>query len=164
MEYKRQNGNCKVPGNYENKKLADWVSTQKAAFKQGKLSDLHLSKLNELGFVWGGVKNNRWNQRYSELVLFKQKYGHCLVPRPDKRYRQLAEWVCGRRKDFKQGKMSKERIDKLNAVGFVWVARRARYKLDDYVADDANDSDSDGNKMENDEDQAEVDVAGTDEC
>eukprot|EP00956_Cyclotella_meneghiniana_P032830 scaffold91674_cov68-Cyclotella_meneghiniana.AAC.4 len=162
LEYKRLNGSLKIPTKH---KLYKWANDQRIHFKKGTISELHLSKLNEVGFPWSSALDTAFNKYYSDLVLFKQKYGHCMVPRTDKRYAQLAEWVCGRRKDFKNGILSEERTAKLNALGFTWVARRVRYKLDDAqtdnndaAANDSGDENHDNDVNENDDKNENDDV------
>jgi len=60
VEYKKEKGDCKVPQFYENnRKLGKWVSKQRQGYLarlkglETQLTDERLSKLEELGFVWG---------------------------------------------------------------------------------------------------------------
>ena len=52
-EFKQSSGHCNVPqkGN-ENQKLGKWVNTMRWHFKQGKLQEDRVRKLESLGFVW----------------------------------------------------------------------------------------------------------------
>ena len=69
-----------------------------------------------------------WNDRFFELKDFKEKYGHCNVPKKYKENQQLANWVNNQRKRYQRSKkgkassMTQERIAKLNAIGFEWDA------------------------------------------
>ena len=50
IEYKKRFKNCNVSSRYEDKKLANWVSTQRKAFKANKLSSDRYDRLVEIGF------------------------------------------------------------------------------------------------------------------
>jgi hypothetical protein len=53
VEFRRSNGHCKVPYNYEsNPSLGRWVSTQRIAFKKGYSHKERQKQLEELDFVW----------------------------------------------------------------------------------------------------------------
>lgn len=51
--FREENGHCSVPFNVPRlEKLCWWCSTQRQAFKKGKLSSERISYLENLGFVW----------------------------------------------------------------------------------------------------------------
>ena len=62
-----------------------------------------------------------WSIKYQELKEFKQKHGHCKVP---KNVGSLGKWVDNQRTHYgkfltkKKTAMTQERVDKLNKVGF----------------------------------------------
>jgi hypothetical protein len=73
--------------------------------------------LNQLGFHWvvmGPVPP--FEERFQELVAFKEEYGHCRV----KRSHSLGEWVHHLRREYKKtGRLSvPERVDSLLELGF----------------------------------------------
>ncbi|MCK5876391.1 MAG: helicase associated domain-containing protein, partial [Candidatus Marithrix sp.] len=52
-QYKDKYGDCKVPNRYyENKQLGNWVSRQRRAKKERKLSEERIQRLDAIGFVW----------------------------------------------------------------------------------------------------------------
>ena len=59
-----------------------------------------------------------WNERYGELVEFYEKRGHSKVRPSDGK--SLHIWVTKQRGDWRDGKLSHERIRFLNEVEFVW--------------------------------------------
>ena len=71
-------------------------------------------------------QSGNWMERYAELVDFKKKHGHCLVPNTFKENPPLAEWVKRQRYQYKlrnlgeHNSMTEERIQKLEQLGFVW--------------------------------------------
>jgi hypothetical protein len=61
-----------------------------------------------------------WQQRLKELATFKQKHGHCDVPRRYSPNRPLGRWVSEARYRRKIGKLSDKIIAELDALGFRW--------------------------------------------
>ena len=144
VKFKNEFGHCKVTGKYNgNLSLMAWVKRQRKlnnerkAGKQTALTPERIDLLDGLGFDWvggGGVKINsdkKWNDRFHELKHFHQNNGHCLVDKGENP--KLAQWVSGQRSDYRrlqQGKniktgnqritLTQERIEMLNAIGFVW--------------------------------------------
>ncbi|WP_257616739.1 helicase associated domain-containing protein, partial [Chlamydia suis] len=120
LDFREEHGHCKVPTRYpENPDLGSWVSTQRYAFKKGKLPEDKIERLEEIGFVWD-VTEEAWEKNFLELKRFREEYGHCKVP---KRYPQnpdLGSWVSVQRKTFKSSELSEDRIARLEELGFVW--------------------------------------------
>ena len=75
-----------------------------------------------------------WNMRYEALVDFKNRKGHCLVPKVYPEDRQLSYWVFRQRglytnKNKKKGgggSLSDERVQKLKDIGFVFRAKHSK--------------------------------------
>jgi hypothetical protein len=67
-----------------------------------------------------------WEDRYKQLKLFKEVYGHCVVPARFPENRSLGYWVKHIRSYYNEGRLPEEWISKLNAVGFVWRVKRTR--------------------------------------
>ena len=80
----------------------------------------------------------------NELAEFKREFGHCNVPRSNERNAQLSNWCDNQRYLLKNGKLSQDRIDKLNELGFTWVLkenirRRKREDICEQLPVDSND-------------------------
>mmetsp|Transcript_12747 Transcript_12747/g.16644 ORF Transcript_12747/g.16644 Transcript_12747/m.16644 type:complete len:487 (-) Transcript_12747:65-1525(-) len=117
ITFQEEYGHCDVPVKYvPNPKLANWVQRQRRLYRKGQLKEYRLCKLNEVGIVWD-VQSMQWNQCYEELLLFREKYGHCDVPQS---YKKLGRWVMGQRRQKRIGKLSQSRLTKLNEVGMFW--------------------------------------------
>jgi hypothetical protein len=117
--YKAKNGDCRVPAVYKpNIKLGNWVFTQRAAYSNGSLSTDRITKLESLGFEWDPNEID-WNQKFEALKLYKAENGDCRV---GKKFQVLLSWVYKQRNDFKNGRISADRIAKLEALGFEWQA------------------------------------------
>lgn len=144
-EYHARHGDCLVPHNYEsNIPLALWVKRQRYQFrikydgrgKKSALTQVREEALNELGFVWDSHQAT-WEENYSQLVAFKARHGHCNVPitTTDENDKQLAVWVKCQRRQYqllrKRGQevssMMKDRIDRMNSLGFMWTPRKLAY-------------------------------------
>lgn len=117
--YYKENGNCLVPPN--RKDLAWWVTKQRKY--KSNLTNEQINKLNKLHFVWGNGLDHKWDSNYLELEKYHKKHGHCLIPA--KTNGQLGSWVCSQR--AKRNKLSKDRIEKLNKLGFEWNPIEARW-------------------------------------
>ena len=71
-----------------------------------------------------------YNLRFSQLTEFKQVNGNCRVPYKYKENQQLADWVRTQRShyqrfiDGKPSPITKDRIKKLDDIGFTWTPRK----------------------------------------
>ena len=122
LGFKKEWGHCLVPYGYKDRDLAHWVRNQRIAYKTGTLSQEKIKNLEELGFIWD-VKEAWWEEGYQKLVGFQKEWGHCLVPQGYKD-KALGRWVGTQRQAYKKGRLSQERIKKLEAIGFQWVAKK----------------------------------------
>jgi hypothetical protein len=97
-------------------KLGTWVSNQRTRAEE--LLPERRRRLDELGFVWDPFGLD-WEGAFAALVKFKQREGHCGVPRShiEGGYR-LGEWAHNQRADA--NKMPPDRKRRLDELGFVW--------------------------------------------
>jgi len=117
--FKRRHGHCRVPQRYAaNPALGAFVGAARQSQRAGTLSREQIRRLDGLGFVLEPMQST-WNRHFTELVLFHQLHGHWRVPQ---RGRQgvLASFVARLRKQKRFGRLSAERVAKLNALAFVW--------------------------------------------
>jgi Helicase associated domain len=140
--FKDDHGDCKVPLMHPKyPKLGLWVKEQRRHFtllKEGKESHMtqeRIHKLNSLGFCWHTHKST-WNERFHELIQFKEQYGHCVVPLPFSPNPRLGTWVHQQRRQYRYYKegcpchMTPERIRCLDSIGFSWHSRKRARKHD----------------------------------
>ena len=111
-KYKAEQGDCKVPKSQGS--LGTWVDTQRQEYRKGKLSDERVQKLGDIGFSWATL---HWDERFGELTKYKAEHGHCNVPQ---KQGHLGRWVANQRTGHKMGKLSEERVRKLEDLGIVW--------------------------------------------
>jgi superfamily II DNA or RNA helicase len=102
--------------------LGQWVVHQRK--RQGKMSSGRKSRLYALGFVWD-VHGDQWEEGFQHLQAFAKEHDHCRV---SQQYLcldgyQLGKWVHNQRMSKKRGELSPERVQRLEALGFVWNVR-----------------------------------------
>ncbi|GKY94819.1 hypothetical protein MPSEU_000447100 [Mayamaea pseudoterrestris] len=61
-----------------------------------------------------------WAAQFEELLAYKKIYGNCRVPQKSPTYPSLARWIVYMRAEFKKGKLTNEKITKLERIGFEW--------------------------------------------
>ena len=116
--FKEKHGHCWLPTTWsENPKLATWVSVQRR--ERVRLSKARIEKLERLGFVWYPF-DQAWEEMHAALSQYKSEHGHCNVPLRWPMNRKLAVWVMQQRVARRQGRLSEERIKRLDEVGLVW--------------------------------------------
>lgn len=96
--------------------LSIWCNTQRQARKNGKLTKERIRKLEALDFLWKQDLDGDWLDNYRDLKQFYLKHKRF----PKTLEGSLGAWCCTQRKSRKQDQLSAERIEKLDAIGFVW--------------------------------------------
>lgn len=128
VSYKAAHGDALVPFQHRTESdfnLGRWVQTQRAAKRQGDLSDERTSRLDRLGFVWEVRSRPGWSHRFRQLREFKAKHGALSMPRT---YRtkddwSLQWWMVEQRRAKRKGRLSEEKIGRLDELGFEWQRR-----------------------------------------
>lgn len=126
-DFKARKGHCSVPrGDPEHARLAEWLGTQRGKQRRGTLFPDRLAKLETLGLAWD-PHYETWEDRFRELTAFKMQHGHCDVDCAE--HRELVSWLGEQRRTKRRGKLSPDRLVRLEALGVVWepkVTRRGR--------------------------------------
>ena len=89
-------------------------------------------------------QEKQWQEQFQELLKFKEKHGHCLVPHTFEENQTLSRWVKRQRYQYKLMKenkvttMTNSRVVQLEDVGFVWDSHAAAWQerlgeLEDYL-------------------------------
>ncbi|EJK74183.1 hypothetical protein THAOC_04153, partial [Thalassiosira oceanica] len=115
-EYREKHGDCNV--SYDQGSLGIWVSTQRQKYKKGKLSDERIARLESIDFVWDR-QEQQWSDRFDELTKFLAEQSDFNV-RTYQGPNLLGAWVGTQREAYKKGKLSDERINLLEGIGFSW--------------------------------------------
>lgn len=72
-------------------------------------------------------KPELWERWFAELQQYRREHGDCKVPYECPRNRALGEWVHRQRNLRGRGKLSEDRVRRLEEMGFVWNVRDARW-------------------------------------
>ena len=133
LSFKEKHGHTNIPklSGKESTTFSHWISSQRTNFKNNTLSQERIDRLNSVGFAWK-VQGDGWHEKFKELLIFKEKYGHAKPAQPsslqsgklktpdEKKHTSLAHWVNHQRGFFRKKTLKQERIDKLNSIGFEW--------------------------------------------
>lgn len=105
-----------------------WAKTIRGYFRTGRLSQYRIDKLNSINFPWSLLENS-WQHGYYELIKYKEEFKHCKVPLG---YIvngfELGKWVKSKKQCARNGTLSIECSEQLNAIGFVWVIGRGYHR------------------------------------
>ena len=121
QKFRQREGHCRVFVSHieDGIKLGQWVGIIRKK-KKGLRHD-RLKRLNAVGFCWDPLAE-RWEQNFAALKKFHQREGHCLVPAKHKEDGlNLGTWVFFQRWN-KERWLTRDRLKRLNALGFVWKA------------------------------------------
>jgi hypothetical protein len=125
FDFKQRNGHVQVPVT-ENKELHTWIRTQNDCQRAGTLRPDREQLLNELGFVWRTRTNKQWMDMYKRCVAFKERKGNFKVSVSEDK--ELRTWIHNQRSCKMSGKLSQDKQNSLDKIGFVWVARKRSSK------------------------------------
>jgi len=129
LKYKAQHGHTLLSyrDRTQHSKLVNWVQTQRKLYNNKVLRSIRLVRLESVGFEWFGRKEQnikheeKWESMYRELVKFKARHGHMMVPPGDRtKTPQLVKWMQEQRRRYTNNRLPKRRILRLNGIGFVW--------------------------------------------
>ena len=107
--------------------LAQWVGVQRAAYKEGKISDERIKLLESItGWVWEArnarIRLDAWKESFAALEKHLAKGGTLRIA---KNVRvdgiAISSWLSIQRKSFQLSKLSKSQIDDLESLpGWSW--------------------------------------------
>ena len=121
IQFREKEHHCNVPRNWaENPMLAQWVTSRRQACRKHQLSKERVSLLEELGFVWDPYEL-AWERKFEALMAFHAVHHHCNVPVKWADDPSLGQWVVNQRQAYKKHKLSIERINRLEGLGFAWA-------------------------------------------
>ena len=90
-----------------------------------------VGRLESIGFKWSirESPDEVWEKKYNMLEAFKEKHGHCDVPKSnteDMEMITLGRWVSKQREAHRRRKILRERFTKLESIGFKWSLRKTK--------------------------------------
>ncbi|MBF0628482.1 MAG: helicase associated domain-containing protein [Magnetococcales bacterium] len=121
--FQQTRNHCLVPAQWaQDPALARWVDQQRRDYRIKLLKPDQIQRLESLGFVWDS-KAIFWEEMFAALTEYREQHGDCLVSESQTEQSQLAWWVAAQRKAHLAGQLEPERVQRLNAIGFVWDAQ-----------------------------------------
>lgn len=136
-EYYENYHDLRVPGRYQTSQgveLGRWIERQRTAYHgSGKYTiDKHqIYALEQIGMEWELRRRTDWSVWYALAKKYYKKNHHLRVPAgyvldsyP------LGEWIKQQRKFYRNGKLSADRIMKLEKIGMEWYLRKSHVKAE----------------------------------
>jgi superfamily II DNA or RNA helicase len=122
--YKKNTGNPNAsvsyitPGGF---RLGKWQSKKRQHYKKGKLSSDRIRRFEEIGFTWENIEE-KFEEGFQEILIYKKNIGN---PNAPSHYKTpegygLGSWQDHKRRIYKKGKLSPDKIKRLEEIGFSW--------------------------------------------
>jgi superfamily II DNA or RNA helicase len=132
VDYREEHGNCNVPRGFKTSSgltLEGWIHYIRSNYKANKLSPERVQRLEEIGFDWVPIET-AFQIRFKALLDYKEAHGDCNVQMEFKTTSGLAlgKWIHYMRTYYNANKLSPERVQRLEEIGFKWDAREAEYE------------------------------------
>ncbi len=124
--YEKREGHCFAPQFYKTEdgfRLGQWVTVQRAT--RNNLTQERKMRLEAIpGWSWTPY-DFKWEAKFSELQVYKAKYGHVDVPTDPSN--KLWVWVRSQRQSGNEGLLPKSRLQRLVEIGFNWDPRASNW-------------------------------------
>lgn len=129
VAFKEAHGHCRVPQKQPG--LGEWVRRQRYYRRQGTLSAEDYEALSSIGFVFDGI-SDKWWRSSNRLERYIKEFGLSQVPDKDsdinERCPELGAWIRQQRHNHRAGRLSRDRFEHLDGMGFVWDLRSDRFE------------------------------------
>lgn len=160
QEYKETHGHVMVPKSHPI--LGPFVRKQRsqyALYEKGKkchMTEDRMKQLDVMGFVFlagprlperDPSKNKSWDERFTEMLEYKETYGHTKIPQKYKDSPTLGQWVHMQRKEYKKMRkglpsyMTPEKALRLSEAEFVFDVineKKTKVKIDLFVVKESD--------------------------
>ncbi len=111
-------------------KLYHWCKNQRRFYKIGKLAEHRAKLLEDIGFKWVN-RNSTFDQRVKQLLEYAKEHGSLHVSQvaypKDSANHKLSRWVNEMRRLYNENRLSIDRINTLNKIGFIWNMEDERF-------------------------------------
>ena len=123
VAYKKDHNSTLVPVKYKaDPQHGNWVRNQRTIYRNNKMTEERKQLLDSIGFVVPDFATKyiaEWEEMYQRLVAYKNEHKSIRVPTKYKANPKLANWVHKQRTLYRNNKMTEERKQLLDSVGFV---------------------------------------------
>ena len=133
MKFHKENGHLDVPAScvIDGVKLGVWIRNLRYAYQgkyYAKLTAEQIERLNQIDMRWTDKYTHLWEKGYKLAEQYYNTYGNLNISDgyilPDGY--KLGSWITNQRENYKKGKLSPERIARLEAIGMLWKGARSR--------------------------------------
>ena len=90
-------------------------------YRKGNLSPDRIKRLEDIGFIWD-ILEEQFEKGFQETLRYKESTGNPNAPidyKTAEGYR-LGTWQRSQRRNLQKGKLSPDRIKRLEEIGFIW--------------------------------------------
>ena len=127
-EYFEEHGDLNIPHDYVagGLKVGVWISTQRENYGAERLTEEQIRLLEGIGMSWDRFES-RWERGFEYCRRYEREHGDINKVPADLQYDGFkpALWLRTQRYRKRIGKLSEERIRKLEAIGIEWDKNRA---------------------------------------
>lgn len=119
--YVERERHTRVPQTYcdeDGYRLGTWLNSQRSMFARGALPDDRVRLLEALPDWTWKARAGKWDRAYAELNSFADREGHTRIPYDVRTTdgRKLHTWVVAQRQARKAGRLSRERVHRLEML------------------------------------------------
>jgi hypothetical protein len=110
-------------GGPEERFLYTWVRTMRFYRKKGLLSIEKIEMLDSIGFIWEPeiLEQEVFSKRVYELIEWLKIHDKYPSRYSKNNFEKiLGDWVNHLRATYKKGKLPKDKVEKLESIGFIW--------------------------------------------
>ncbi|MBR5507190.1 MAG: helicase associated domain-containing protein, partial [Clostridia bacterium] len=137
-KYFLEYGNLFVPTSYITSagiNLGLWIRNQRTKYRKGLLSEDQIDLLEKCNMCWQ-VTEKKWFEGYGYALRYFQTHNDINISNDYKTENgyNLGSWLSSNRKAYHSGKLSDERIRKLEDLGFSWDKREAEWEKAYFIA------------------------------
>lgn len=123
-------GNLLVPNRYKTESgfaLGQWVSVRRQKYLDGELTAEQIGQLESIGMVWDAV-SARWEKGYAEAAAYYAANGNLETPAKYVASSGVAlgSWLATQRRLYQEGKLSADKVNRLEKIGMDWSDRHDR--------------------------------------
>jgi hypothetical protein len=140
VRYHKKHGDLNVPTQYvdsEGFRLGQWLAFLRTSRKKGTdtLTEEQKSRLDGLGMIWDNRNDKLWNDSFKALCDYFNEYKKLDIPENYKSKNGIAlnSWLQRQKVSFTQGKLSKEREEKLREIGVDFDSKNQWEKRFEYA-------------------------------
>jgi hypothetical protein len=105
------------------------AKSSKGNYKKGNLSPDRIERLEKIGFTWE-ILEEWFEKGFQETLLYKERTGNPNVAASYKTHERylLGKWQSTQRSNYKKEKLSPDRIERLEQIGFTWDILEEQFK------------------------------------